>query len=282
VTTQIEVRLARADDRDALLGFCQNTFSWGDYIAEVWDAWLTDAQGQLLVGLLDQQAVGLLHLAFLESGAAWMEGMRVHPDFRRRGVGSALDSAARTRARERGAVLARLVTSSKNVAAQKTLATEGYACIAHFTEWEAKPARRKFSAARIATPSQGDELLNLWDASLGGVANGLLPDRHWHWDPLTRARLSGEIDAGKVRIAGGGFAFLPASDGNDSNGISLQSLAGSAQAMLTLALAARGEAHYRGYPRVEAILIDHPQVNSALESAGFVRQGGMLVYEQTL
>ena len=282
MTTQTEVRPARADDKDAVLDFCQNTFSWGDYIADVWDTWSTDLRGQLLVGQLDQKPVGVLHLAFLESGAAWMEGIRVHPDFRRRGVGSAMDSAALIRARERGAVTARLVTSAKNKAAQEMLETEGYACIAHFIEWEAKPARRQFSAARVATSSDATQLLELWDDSVGRVAHGLVPDQQWHWDTLTRTRLLSQIDAGHVRIVEGGFAFLLANDEEDASGMSLQSLAGDAKSMLSLARAARSEAYYRGFARIEAILIDHPQVNPALERAGFVRQGGMLIYEQAL
>jgi GNAT superfamily N-acetyltransferase len=279
---KIEVRPARAEDKEAVLAFCQNTFSWGDYVAQVWDTWLADARGQLLVGQFNRQPVGLLHLAFLDSGVAWMEGMRVHPDFRRQGVGSALDAAARTHARERGAAVTRLVTSVKNIPAQKTLAKEGYALIAHFNESEAKPAQREFSIARVATPSDAPALLELWDGSFGHGARGLVPDRHWHWDTLTRTRLLGQIGAGEVRTVDGGLAFLFSSDEDDSSGMSLQALAGDAKSMFTLALAARGEARYRGYPRVEAILIDHPQVNSALKRAGFLRQGGMLVYEQVL
>jgi GNAT superfamily N-acetyltransferase len=282
VTTQIEVRPAQAGDKDAVLAFCQNTFSWGDYVAEVWDTWLTDVRGQLLVGLVGPRPVGLVHLAFLESNAAWLEGMRVHPAFRRRGVGSAVDSAARRHARARGARLARLATSAKNIAAQETLATLGYACVARFVEWKAEPARSEFSATRVATHADEADILELWDGSLARGASGLVPDQNWHWDALTRARLHGQIETAQVRINGGGFAFLVAQEQTATSEMTLHALAGDAESTYTLALAARGEADYRGYPSVEALLIDQPQINSALERAGFLRQGGMLIYEQVL
>ena len=282
MTAQIQVRPARADDKKAVLAFCQNTFSWGDYVPEVWDTWLADARGQLLVGEVDRQPVGLIHVAFLDSGTAWLEGMRVHPDFRRQGIGRAVDATARALARERGTRIARLATSTKNIAAQKTLATAGYACAALFNEWEAKAARRDFSKAHVAAETDAAKLLELWGTSPTRAKSALLPDRHWHWDDLTRARLLDQIDAGRVRIAGGAFAFLLAFEERDWSGISLHALVGDEEAMSALALAARGEAHYRGFPRLEAILLDYPQVNSAMERAGYRRQGGMFIYEQIL
>jgi hypothetical protein len=39
----------RADDRDAVMAFCQRTYEWGDCVPLLWDEWLADEQGQLLV-----------------------------------------------------------------------------------------------------------------------------------------------------------------------------------------------------------------------------------------
>ncbi len=277
------MRPARAEDKHAVIAFCQDTFSWGDYIPEVWDKWFADSTGILLVGLVDEQPVGLLHVALLGPEIAWLEGMRVHPDFRRRGVGTALDAAARARARERGCRLARLATSIQNIPAQKTLATEGYACLVGFNEWQAKPVRRRFAGVRVAANADAEKILAAWRASpLIESSRDTLPDRDWHWHALTRARLSAQIDAGEVRAADGGFAILLAFEEKDWSGLSIHALAGDAETAYALALAARGEARYRGFPRLEALLVDDPHLNAALERAGYRRQGGMFIYEQTL
>ncbi len=277
------MRHARADDQRAVIAFCQHTFSWGDYIPAVWDKWLADSTGILLVGLIDEQPVGLLHRALLGPEIAWLEGMRVHPDFRRQGVGAALDAAARAEARARGCRRARLATSIQNIAAQKTLATAGYACRARFNEWIAKPARRQFAGARVAASADAEKILEAWRASpVMESSHDLLPDRDWRWHALTPARLRAQIDAAQVRAADGGFAILLAFAETDWSGLSLHALAGDEETAFTLALAARGEAKYRGFPRLEALVGDDATLNRALERAGYRREGGMFIYEQGL
>ena len=41
------IREAISSDKHHILEFCQNTFSWGDYIDNVWDYWISE--GILLV-----------------------------------------------------------------------------------------------------------------------------------------------------------------------------------------------------------------------------------------
>ncbi|MDE3087842.1 MAG: hypothetical protein KGJ80_00460, partial [Chloroflexota bacterium] len=71
-------------------------------------------------------------------------------------------------------------------------------------------------------------------------------------------------------------------DEKDWSGINIQALVGDEETMRHLALAARGEAKYRGYPHVEAMLVDHAPLNAALTRAGYRREGGMFIYEQVL
>ncbi len=72
------IRPARAADKQAVLAFCAHTFDWGDYLPEVWDEWLADARGQLLVATLDEVPVGVAKVTLLTPGEAWLEGLRVN------------------------------------------------------------------------------------------------------------------------------------------------------------------------------------------------------------
>src|SRR5947209_16351946 len=111
---ETEIRPAQAEDHDAVLAFCAHTWEWGDYIDEVWDEWLHDANGLLLVATINGQPVGVAHLLMLNEMDAWLEGLRVDPNYRQRGIATALDQALLAEARRRRASNARLLTDSVN------------------------------------------------------------------------------------------------------------------------------------------------------------------------
>lgn len=108
------IRVAKPGDKKAVLEFTKNTWDWGDYIADVWDRWVIDKNGELLVAELDDEPVGILHIQFLPDQSAWLEGLRVNPAFRRRGIALSLNKEALLRVKERGISVVRLVIAEWN------------------------------------------------------------------------------------------------------------------------------------------------------------------------
>jgi len=80
------IREAKPSDKLHILKFCTNTFSWGDYIKEVWDYWLSE--GNLLV-IEKDIPIGVSHAVFSKN-QVWIEGIRINSDFRRQGFASNL------------------------------------------------------------------------------------------------------------------------------------------------------------------------------------------------
>jgi len=80
------LREAKPSDKFDILKFCQNTFSWGDYIKDVWDYWLSE--GSLLV-IEKNLPIGVCHALFLPK-QVWVEGIRINSNFRRQGLASNL------------------------------------------------------------------------------------------------------------------------------------------------------------------------------------------------
>ena len=123
VGSDVTMRPARRDDWDDVKDFCTRTFSWGDYIGEVWDCWIDG--GGLIVCEEDGAVVGISHIT-LTGDEAWMEGIRVRPSARRHGIGSALLAQMENVAVSRGAVRARAAIETTNARSLALFGSIGY------------------------------------------------------------------------------------------------------------------------------------------------------------
>ncbi len=166
-----EIRPARPEDRDAILAFCSNTWDWGDYIEYVWDEWLQDTQGLLLVAVVDGQPVGIAHLKMLNATDAWLEGMRVDPAYRRHGIASALDTAMLAEAMKHGATKAGLITESTNTTSISLVERGYFRRVGSYALYHATPeaaaTRQHYGTdtPQLATQEDIDDIINYLNAS---------------------------------------------------------------------------------------------------------------------
>jgi len=171
VMPHIEIRPARAEDRDAILAFCTHTWEWGDYIEYVWDEWLHDPQGQMLVATSDGQPVGVGHFRMLTSTEAWLEGIRIHPAYRRQGLATSIDNAMLAEAMRRGATIARFITESTNIASIQVAKHIFMRQVGAFAPFKARPvttvptSRYGMGTPQLATEDDIDEIAKYLNAS---------------------------------------------------------------------------------------------------------------------
>ncbi len=98
-----------------------------DYVAECWDDWVSHPENGIpLVARLDGQVVGVAYVHLLSERVAWLQALRVHPEIRRNGVGSALAQAALTHAKARGRQVARLLIDAENHASASMTGQAGF------------------------------------------------------------------------------------------------------------------------------------------------------------
>ena len=83
------IRVPIPSDKNQILSFCENTFSWGDYIHEVWESW---EKGDGLVIIEDHEtAVAMCHgVKFQNENMLWIEGIRVKENYRKIGLATSL------------------------------------------------------------------------------------------------------------------------------------------------------------------------------------------------
>lgn len=203
------IRPGRPEDHAAIAAWTQNTFTWGDYVADRWDDWMADPDCEVAVADVDGRPVALSRVAMVSSTEAWSNAARVHPDHRRQGLATAVASRLWPWAAERGARVVRLAVEDWNEAAHGQVIAMGF----HRTSsWfhgsrgvgENSPVPtgnggRRVAGAEGLRPAHGAEAepaLLSWDGGeLCRAAGGLFPTG-WTWRQL---RLEHLVEAARDR-----------------------------------------------------------------------------------
>ncbi len=138
--TQVIIRPALASDKGHVLEFCKDTWPGGDYVPEVWDSWVRGPKGSLLVATARGVPVGLGHVYFQTRNVAWLEGLRVNPAYRRRGIAGRINGALTRYAVGKGAEVARLCTGVQNIASQRHAEKVGFEILQRFERLDSAQA----------------------------------------------------------------------------------------------------------------------------------------------
>lgn len=190
----VTVRQAIRDDEPAVVAFTRDTWPdrGGDYLPRVFADWVeSDGESQrTFVAEVDGSAAGVLQCVLLSDREAWMQGMRVAPDARGRGLSVRLHDAAADWARERGTTVARNMVFSWNAAALAASRAAGFAPATEF-RW-AHPTPDPTVEPDLAVAADPDAGWTYWQRSptrdhLRGLA--LAMDESWALQELTPATL---------------------------------------------------------------------------------------------
>ena len=241
----IAVRRARAADRDAVLRFATHTWDGWDYIPEAWQSWLEAGDGVFLVAeagaeaqtpagrIARGQPIAISRIALLAEGEAWLEGIRVDPAVRGRGVATCLQVAELAWARAQGATWLRYATGEENAGSHRLGARHGFGLLGAW-RWYARrrdeagedagdagdaadgpePAAGPTGTARhqVAPDASAAEVARLWrlvDTDPTFEAGRRLYEcRSWAFQPLTEERFAAHLRAGEVHAAPDGGRAL--------------------------------------------------------------------------
>ncbi len=166
--------------------FVSKTWGGHDYIPDVWDDWMKDKSGKIFVAVADGKQVGMNRIRFLPEGIGWLEGARIHPGFRGKGLASLLGKSSMEFGVARGMHTFRLTSSTRNKPARKQVAKMGFREKVRFDVYEVKraafrgktPARRVRSSKLDATwkfvrsaPEFRSAMGIYWDAFVARTLN---------------------------------------------------------------------------------------------------------------
>lgn len=201
----LEMRSARPGDREVVLDFCAQIWEGHDYLPRIWEDWLHDPAGPLLVALWDGRPVAVDKITLHSPHEAWLGGMRVDPACRGRGIAHALTGYCLRWLEARHVPVARYTTASDNEPIHRISAHFGFRRVAVVRRFVC-PLQEGMPRAvpRVLTP---DEEALAWNAMSGSaflVSTAGLFGQGWTWWRFTRERLRAHIRRGEVLAWGEG------------------------------------------------------------------------------
>src|ERR1700737_80836 len=131
------IRRARPSDKPGVLAPVRTIWSGNDRIPGVFNAWVTHRTGPFFVAESADRVVGMGKLTVVSPTEAWLEGGRVAPRSRRKGIATALIAHRIAYARERGFRLLRFSTASDNTPIHRAAKQFGFRRIATLSRHEA-------------------------------------------------------------------------------------------------------------------------------------------------
>jgi GNAT superfamily N-acetyltransferase len=180
------VREARPDDVAAIVPWTTDTFAWGDYVPDRLPGWIDAPESHVVVCTADDDLpIAVAHALMLSPTEAWLEAARVHPDFRRKGLGSAMNRDCTAWAAGRGARVARLASEATNTAARHQVEALGYRHTSSWAYAELTPTVRSLlGEGRRLQPAPAADVAPAWMAwsagDLSRVGRELTADG-WRW-----------------------------------------------------------------------------------------------------
>lgn len=184
------VRQARSDDAAGIAEWTQDTFEWGDYVSESLPGWIDNESLHVLVAVdSDDTARAISVVRMLSADEGWLSAARVHPDAKRRGLGSMLNKTSVDWVREHGGRVVRLATEDTNLAAQAQVEKLGYrkTSVWVFAVIEGRAANQpvKLERLSIAGRSDVDPAWMYWSTGEMCEAGRGLKASAWTWKRAT-------------------------------------------------------------------------------------------------
>jgi len=240
----IEFRRARPEDVDRIREISATNWDGNDYIGSVIVDWLADPDGEVTVAVDGGRLLGFGRRRWLAPAHAWLEGLRVDPADRGRGVGRALTCRLVDRAVAEGAQWVGLSTYIDNEASIHIIESSGFRRIASFVQLESEGPVPPGGDRRIVdVPREAAAAFIAGSDSL--VASAGLVSRGWTFPPFSLgvstafgdgASFRGIQQNGRLR------ALIVRADGRADGHPNIQFFGGGPQEAVDLLLDARRSA----------------------------------------
>ena len=297
----MKIRHATKSDKGEVLRFCVNTFEWGDYIDQVWDFWISDRNGVLLVAEHDEEynihgkkrssVIAISHASLCPNNKnVWLEGIRVHPNFRNRYIATQLLNSMISYGKEQGADEASAIVAGNNIPSQLMMESNGFAIISKWSYYTINKIPKRVDKvklrSKVVTSEDTETVRNYLRRSEVYKSSGKTYFNSWRWYSLDLSVLEDFIKDEKVLVIGNypieGLGIINKDSDNNFQIVYLD--ASNMSVLEDLISFAVNLIHRedRTYNRIQIFSPQRKYVSTVMEQAGSERPEQFLLYKRVL
>jgi GNAT superfamily N-acetyltransferase len=255
------IRRARPSDKRDVLAAVRTIWGGHDRIPDVFDTWVRHRTGPFFVAESAGRVVGMGKLTVVSPTEAWLEGGRVAPRWRRKGIATALIAHRIAYARQRGLRVLRFSTASDNTPIHRAARTFGFARVARLSRHEA-PAAPGMLPMR-ATLAQ--------ERTVRGRVGPLVQcGQGWEWREITPRDVKAAIARGRVFVSDKGGRAAAVLGGRYEESLMVVAVGGTALPLTDLLRRLRAEASRRRLDDV-SFYVSNATERRAARAAGYRR-----------
>lgn len=268
----LTVRRGQLSDLPAVLEMLTHVWE-DDYVPECWADWVSKPEeGVVLVALLGEQIIGTCYVHFQGEDQCWFQALRVHPDHRRLGVGSALTERSLTEALSDGRRVAYLGIDADNTASLTMTARAGFGKVVAYQRLHADLSEAQSSGRwRTATAEDAAEIHAMirTHAERCSIPHALFT--HWEWQELSQRAVADAIGREELWIWEGGQSIIASGINlhDDEVGVFAPIYVNTDDLIVALQSLRAGTSQ-RGAKRMELWLpVDDPTISDLVQRFGF-------------
>lgn len=268
------IRRARRSDKRDVLAAVRTIWGGNDRIPDVFDGWVTHRSGPFFVAESAGRVVGMGKLTVVSPSEAWLEGGRVAPRWRQKGIGTVLIAHRIAYARDRGFRVLRFSTASDNTPIHRAAKRFGFARIGVLSRHEAP-------ATRGSPPERATRTMER--AVLRRVGPLVQRGHGWEWREITARDVRSATARGRVFVSGRDVGAAAVIGDPYEGSLMVTAVGGRERSLIELLMGLRAEAVRRGLDDA-SFYVANATERRAARLAGYRRpwSGETYLYEKRL
>lgn len=200
VMNRVLLRDALPEDKPGVIAFCSRTWrEYGDFIPRVWDRWIAQKSGRLIVAEVDGCPVGIAKITDFGQGEIWLEGLRVDRKWRRRGIATLITQEILRTLKRLEPKSVRYCTAASNKISRRIGEKSGFRISARFRYYWRRSARGSIFGQHASSRDLNRIIEFITNSRFLRLSNGLISEG-WIFREFSRKLIKRYIDQARVII----------------------------------------------------------------------------------